>query len=175
MAYPHTPKIIFPLKEYTLNSTQFKEECTHKNVYWWIHLGEDISQPAGTKINSIGRGKVIYSALHPGSSQKGNWGNIIIIAHKNPKNKTIFFSLYAHLQERLAKKDERVNLGQEIGKIGQNNTPENGWWKDEHLHFAIYTGPWQWIILPGYRTTDSTRTKLEYWQEPTKFITNYNN
>lgn len=173
MAYPHTPKLIFPLKNYQVNSYKFKQDCTYNKVKWGIHLGEDINIPAGTKVKSIGRGRVVYSKLHPGTEEKGNWGNIIIIAHKHPKTKKVFFSLYGHLQKRLARKGRRVKLGQPIGTIGKTNTPQNGWWKKEHLHFAIYTGSWKGKILPGYWTKNSKRTKLKYWQKPSEFIKNY--
>lgn len=175
MAYPHTPKLTFPLKNYQVDSYRFKQHCIYKNTDWGIHLGEDINRPAGTSVKSIGRGRVVYSKLHPGTAKKSNWGNIIIIAHKNPTNNQVFFSLYAHLQKRLVEKGERVKLGQTIGKIGKSNTPQNGWWPDAHLHFAIYTGIWQNKVLPGYWKKGSPRTKPSHWQEPTKFIKNYPN
>ncbi len=70
MAYLHTPKLIFPLEKYILNSYHFKQDCTYNNVRWGIHLGEDVKCLAGTKIISVGRGRVVYSALHAGT--KGN-------------------------------------------------------------------------------------------------------
>ena len=173
MAYPHTPKIGFPINSYKVNSYKFREECNYKGVYWGIHLGEDIKRPAGTEIRSIGRGKVVYSALHPKSETRANWGNIIIIAHKNPHSKTPFFSLYAHLGKRLTEKGEIVQQGNAIGFIGKANSTENGWWDEEHLHFGIYTGPWQNKVLPGYWKKGSKRTKLSYWKEPKAFIQNY--
>ncbi|MFH1610706.1 MAG: M23 family metallopeptidase [Patescibacteria group bacterium] len=174
MAYPYTHKLIFPLERYNVNSYKFKQDCAYDNVHWGIHLGEDVNRPAGAKIFSIGKGKVVYSALHPGTKEKSNWGNIIIIAHKNPKSKKIFFSLYAHMQKRLVKKGDSIKLEQLIGKVGKTNSPENGWWKDAHLHFAIYTGEWKRKILPGYWKKRDKRTKLTYWKEPTKFINSYN-
>lgn len=173
MAYPYTRKLIFPLTKYRVNGDRFKQDCTFKNVHWGIHLGEDINRPSGTKVKCIGRGRVVYSALHAGTKKKGNWGNIIIIAHKRPKTKKIFFSLYAHLQKRLVKKGQSVALGQIIGTVGKANSPENGWWEDEHLHFAIYVGPWKKKVLPGYLKKGSKRTKVSCWKEPTKFINNY--
>jgi len=116
---------------------------------------------------------VVYSKLHAGSKEKPNWGNIIIIAHKNPKNKKAFFSLYGHLKNRLVKKGDSVKLGQTIGTIGKGNTAENGWWKEEHLHFAIFTGQFPNKVLPGYWTKKSQRTKLNDWQNPTRFIREY--
>lgn len=173
MPYPYTHKLTFPLRKYRVNSYQFKQDCTYDNVYWGIHLGEDMNCPAGAKVMSVGKGKVVYSALHIGAKEKGNWGNIVIIAHKNPKTKAVFFSLYAHMQKRFVEKGQIVELGQPIGAVGKANTPENGWWEDEHLHFGIYIGPWKKKVLPGYWKKGSKRTKLSYWKEPTKFINKY--
>lgn len=170
MAYLLTRKIEFPLEIYKVNSYKFHQNCTYNGINWGIHLGEDINRSAGAKVKCIGRGKVVYSALHAGRKEKPNWGNIIIVAHKNPKTKNAFFSLYGHLGKRLVEKSERVEMGQIIGTIGKAKTPENGWWEEEHLHFAIYTGPWKGRVLPGYWEKGNKRTKLSYWQNPTEFI-----
>lgn len=172
MAYPLAPKLDFPLEKYKVNSWKFKKKTTIKKVFWGIHLGEDVIRPAGTKVKSIGRGKVVYFALHQGSKKKGNWGNIIIIAHKKPKTRKTFFSLYAHLEKPLVCRNQAVELGEFIGSIGKKNTAQNGWWP-AHLHFGIYIGPWNGRVLPGYWKRGQRRTKLAYWKEPTKFIKNY--
>lgn len=173
MAYPFTPKLKFPLKNYKVNSYKFGEKCTYNKVYWGVHLGEDANVKAGTKVYSVGRGKVVYSRLHKGSKEKPNWGNIIIIAHKNSKTKKVFYSLYGHLKRKNVKKGDRVEIGKIIGSIGARNTPENGWWPEKHSHLAIYTGSWNKKVLPGYFKKGDSRTKLSYWQNPTKFIQNY--
>ncbi len=173
MAYSLMRRVKFPLEIYKVNSYKFHQNCTYNGVNWGVHLGEDINCLAGTKVKCIGRGKVVYSALHVGRKEKPNWGNIIIVAHKNPKTKDVFFSLYGHLGKRLVKKGERVETDQIIGAIGKTNTQENGWWKKEHLHFAIYTGPWKGRVLPGYWKKGSERTKLSYWKNPSKFIKKY--
>lgn len=200
MAYPFTPKLNFPLEKYEsppilrsgyllasprkagrrvksseaikLNGWKFKRKTTIKKVFWGIHLGEDIIRPAGTKVKSIGRGKVVYSALHRGSKKKGNWGNIVIIAHKNSKTKKAFFSLYAHLQKPKVRKNQKVEFGEAIGFIGKKNTSQNGWWP-EHLHFGIYVGSWNGKVLPGYWKKGQSRTKVSYWKEPGVFVKNY--
>lgn len=100
MAYLYTPKLVFPLKNYKVNSYKFGENCSYDGVYWGIHLGEDVNCKTGTKVRSCGRGKVVYSRKHSGSKKGRNWGNIIIVAHKNPKTKKVFFSLYGHLKRR---------------------------------------------------------------------------
>ncbi|MBU2634911.1 M23 family metallopeptidase [Patescibacteria group bacterium] len=179
MAYLYTPKLELPLKEWRVNDVGFLQNQSYSAIDWGKHLGEDCLVEASTPVFAIGRGKVVYSALHtsptaPESEGKigSNWGNIIIIAHKNPRTKKVFFSLYGHLKKPLVDKGDRVKLGQKIGAIAKGWTSENGWWKKSHLHFAIYIGPWKGIVLPGvYRS--GKRTKLKYWVSPTEFIENY--
>ncbi len=170
---PSPKSLRFPFDDYTVNGLGFLQEATYVGVYWGFHLAEDILRPANTPIVSIGRGRVVYSALHPGSATKGNWGNLIVIAHKHPKTKQIFYALYEHMQERLIQKDNLVKKGQVIGSVGKKNTTENGWWDIEHLHFGIYTGEWHGQVLPGYWTPGSTRTKKEDWVKPSEFIAQF--
>ena len=116
MSYPNTPKLEFPFKQWKVNSYKFKERCFYDGKDWGLHLGEDCNVKAGTAVHAIGRGRVVYSALHAtkNSPKKGgyrNWGNIIVIAHKNPKTKKVFYSLYAHLKNRLVQRGDPVTLG----------------------------------------------------------------
>lgn len=180
MAYPYTPQLGLPLKNWEVNDVGFLQRQAYSNVDWGKHLGEDCIKKAGSPVKTIGRGKVVYSALHtsptpPESEGKkgSNWGNIIIIAHKNPRTKKVFFSLYGHLGKRMVKKGKRVELGQQIGIVGKGWTKENGWWNQSHLHLAIYIGPWKGIVLPGAYRRGEKRTKLDYWRAPTEFIENY--
>jgi len=173
MAYPIAAKLVYPLKKYKLNGLGFKAKVTSGRILG-IHLGEDIVAPAGTEVNCIGNGEVVYAALHPGSPSKGNWGNIVIVSHRRPKSKDIFYSLYAHLEKLQLKEGDKVKIGQTIGIVGTANTPQNGWWSS-HLHFAIYVGPWNGIVLPGYFRENQNRTKLEYWRKPSEFIKFYSN
>jgi murein DD-endopeptidase MepM/ murein hydrolase activator NlpD len=178
MAYLYTPKLDFPLKNYKVNASWFRKKCTIDNVFWGLHLGEDCNTRAGTKVLAIGRGKVVYSALHssnksPKRGGRRNWGNIVIIAHKNPKNKKVFFSLYGHLAKRLVGKGDRVDKRKIIGRVAKGWTKENGWWSESHLHFALYKGPWERKVLPGYFRKNQKRTKLKWWLKPSEFIRNY--
>ncbi|MFC1609130.1 M23 family metallopeptidase [Patescibacteria group bacterium] len=173
MAYPHTHELRLPLEKYRVNGASFGDDCSYEGAHWGIHLGEDVICRAGTKVFSTGRGKVVYAKLHAGTSEKGNWGHIAIIAHKHPKTKKVFFSLYGHMDKFFVKKGDRVELGQKIGLVGKSNTPENGFWKTEHLHFAIFVGQWNRKVLPGYFKKGQKRTKLKWWKGPSIFIKNY--
>lgn len=112
MAFSRTPKLNFPIDNYQVSGDGFLKDCTFDRVHWGFHLGEDSNVPAGTKVKAIGIGRVVYSAPHLGKIEKEksaiklhrNWGNIIVIAHKNPKTGKIFCSIYGHLQKRFKKK-----------------------------------------------------------------------
>lgn len=172
MAYLTTPKLIFPLEHYKVNGVPFGKRSVYEGVLWGIHLGEDCEMPAGTDVRACGRGRVVYSALHPGTQEKGNWGHIIIIRHKQAKTRGVFYSIYAHLGICFKRINDKVELGEPLGFIGEGFTPENGFW-ESHLHFAIYTGPWRNEVLPGYWKEGEKRTRPEWWQAPSEFIKKY--
>jgi murein DD-endopeptidase MepM/ murein hydrolase activator NlpD len=174
MAYRNTPRVQFPLEHYQVNGLPFGKRSVLDGVLWGIHLGEDIIVKAGTDVRSIGRGTVVYAALHAGDVEKGNWGHVIIIRHRHPRRKQVFYSLYGHLGISYKRIGDTVDLGEPLGFIGEGYTAENGFW-EAHLHFAIYTGPWQKHVLPGYWKDGDTRTRPEWWAVPSEFIANYTN
>lgn len=171
-----TPKLQFPLANFQVNGEKFLEDATHDGIYWGKHLGVDTDIQAGAEVLAIGNGKVLYARLHAAKQQKQgmkrNWGNIIILVHKHIQTNTLFFSLYGHVAKPLVKEGDEIQKGQMIAKIAQEFSLENGWW-EAHLHFAIYTGPWENKILPGYYREDQNLTKVEHWENPEKFIQNY--
>lgn len=172
MAYLNTPEVGFPIQGYKVNSVPFGKRSVYDGVLWGIHLGEDIEVPAGTDVTAIGRGRVVYAAMHAGDQEKGNWGHITIIRHRHPKRRQVFYSLYGHLGASFKRIGERVEKGEPIGFVGEANTAENGYWP-AHLHFAIYTGPWEHKVLPGYWKENDERTRPDWWQVPSEFIREY--
>ena len=178
MAYAYTPELRFPLAVHRI-SRGFLKDCSYRDsnnkwVHWGLHLGEDYNTKPGVAVYALGKGKVVYSALHPGlGPAKRNWGNIIIIAHKNLATKKVFFSLYGHLGKKLVNKKDKVTIGQKIGTIAAANTKENGWWDDAHLHFAIYRGLWKGKVLPGYYKAGQHRTRVKDWVSPHEFVRQY--
>jgi murein DD-endopeptidase MepM/ murein hydrolase activator NlpD len=179
MAYRNTPILNFPIGNFKNVSLEFGRPSTYDQTYWGLHLGVDIEAAKDTKIFSIGRGIVVYSKIHPGEfSENGkiiqrNWGGIIIIAHKNPVTKKIFYSVYGHLGKRYLKKGDSVELGDLIGTVGKSMSESNGIWENEHLHLAIYSGPFHGKVLPGYYKEEREVTRLEYWHEPISYIKEY--
>jgi murein DD-endopeptidase MepM/ murein hydrolase activator NlpD len=182
MAYRNTPRLIFPVGDFKNISSGFGEMNVYDDTLWGKHLGIDIAVPGETKVFAIGRGIVVYSKLHSGEFSedgkilKRNWGGIIIIAHKNPKDKKVFYSVYGHLGRRYFKKGDLIEIGDMIGLIGKSMTESNGAWEEEHLHFGIYSGPFHGKVLPGYfKENDGKRvTEPEDWKDPVAYIKYYN-
>jgi len=167
-------KIIYPLGWYQKKKREghglgFGKVGIYNGVNWGIHLGEDIVCKSNTPVRSIASGKIVYAGFHPGSKQKGNWGHIIIIKHPKLLKGQDVYSLYGHLGSLEKKKKQSVRIGERIGRIGSAYTQANGWWP-AHLHFSIYTGPWQEVVLPGYYKKKQGRTRLSYWKHPSEFI-----
>lgn len=171
-------KLILPVEPYNVSGYEFGSKVGRWLGFRATHLGDDAVISAGTIIRAIGDGEVVWSEVRPGSERKGNWGGIIVLAHKsktqNP-NTPNFYSVYGHLKDLGVKAGDRVVMGQSLGAVAEALTPENGWWKIPHLHFAIYTGPWNDEVLPGYFRIWERRTKKKWWEEPKEFIRRYNN
>lgn len=159
----------YPLKEFEVNGLPFGKRSVHNGTLWGVHLGEDCIVPAGTDVFAIADGKVVYSALHAGTEERGNWGHVTIIEHHYPWSRKKFYSLYGHLGACFKRIGEKVRKGEPIGFVGKDYTAENGYWL-AHLHFAIYTGPWNKKVLPGYWKEGDASTDPKYWHVPSEFL-----
>lgn len=87
--------------------------------------GISISAPAGTSVSSAEDGEIAYI----GNSIQG-MGNMILVRHSNG-----YITVYAHLEETLVAKGDRVTKGDIIGTVGQTGKPDT-----PQLHFEIRQG-----------------------------------
>lgn len=174
MAYPAPTKLYLPIEPYTVSGYHFGERLRRWIILWATHLGDDVVQPAGKPVNAIGEGEVVWAETRAGNEHKRNWGGIIVIGHSHHQSGEEFYSVYGHLRDLTVTVGQTISAEQPLGVIAEGNTPENGWWKIPHLHFAIYQGPWRNEILPGYKRPEEWRTKLAWWRDPQTFIADYN-
>ena len=86
-----------------------------------FHTGIDISGSYGNPVRAAGKGVVTFAG------SKGNWGNMILVAHGSG-----YVSQYAHNSSLLVQENETVEKGQIIARMG--NT---GRCTGTHLHFGI--------------------------------------
>jgi len=87
-----------------------------------LHQGIDFTAPKGTPIQATGDGKVIRV-----EKRKKGYGKNVIIDHGYG-----YTTLYAHMQEILVKKGEKVKKGQQIGIVGSTGTSTA-----PHLHYEV--------------------------------------
>jgi len=87
-----------------------------------FHLGVDFIGKTGDPIKAAMKGTVLHIDNNP------NLGNFIILKHDNG-----YQTLYAHLSAYSVKAGEKIEQGQEIGKVG--NT---GYTTGPHLHFEAF-------------------------------------
>ncbi len=85
------------------------------------HLGIDYGAPAGTPVQTIGDGKVIFAG------PKGGAGNLIEIQHTNG-----YETYYMHLSRILVRTGQRVEQGERIGLVGMTGLATG-----PHLDFRI--------------------------------------
>ncbi|MDD2433355.1 MAG: M23 family metallopeptidase [Clostridia bacterium] len=92
-----------------------------------FHEGIDIDGPYGAPIRAAGKGVVTFAG------SKGNWGNMVLISHGFG-----YVSLYAHNSSLLVEKNDQVEKGQIIARLGST-----GRCTGAHLHFGIAkNGEW---------------------------------
>jgi murein DD-endopeptidase MepM/ murein hydrolase activator NlpD len=85
------------------------------------HLGVDYGAPAGTPVQAIGDGRVVFAG------QKGGAGRMIHLRHANG-----FESQYLHLSSIVVRPGERVVQGQLIGRVGSTGLSTG-----PHLDFRV--------------------------------------
>lgn len=173
MPYPAPKRLLTPLPDVTRVGRAFQEEGILGGRSWGLHLGVDLYADPGAPIACVGDGQVVYAVLHPGSRRRGNWGHIVIVGHTHARDRRPFFSVYGHLGACAVAAGQLVACGDVLGPVGKGRTPENGYWPEPHLHFAIFRGPWEGKVLPGYFREEDARTKLEDWVDPLAFVQVY--
>ncbi|MDB6139305.1 MAG: Peptidase [Verrucomicrobiaceae bacterium] len=106
------------------------------------HLGDDLNgiggynSDLGDPVYAAAAGRVVFAGV-PGTG----WGNMVILAHRVPNARTgaleVVQSMYAHLQDVLARPGQMLRRGEELGTVGTA-----GGLYFAHLHFETRQGPY---------------------------------
>jgi murein DD-endopeptidase MepM/ murein hydrolase activator NlpD len=92
-----------------------------------FHRGIDMAAVRGTPVNAAAAGTVIFAG------QTKGYGKTVVIAH-NHKYRT----RYAHLDKILVKKNQTIERGEVIGKVGATGSVRSRPGNDpSHLHFEV--------------------------------------
>lgn len=114
--------IKIPVKYYRLTSPFGKRENPFDGTKNQFHKGIDMAAPEGTDVYACKSGTVKECG-------EGNptYGNYILVQHTNGMT-----SFYAHLSQVFVKREDSVQGGQIIGKVGRTGKVTGS-----HLHFEI--------------------------------------
>lgn len=110
--------------EYTRVTSGFTESRLHPVLRdWRAHKGVDFAAPVGTKVRTVGDGKIEFVG------QQRGYGNVVFVRHDD-KHSTV----YAHLSDFAEdlKEGQRVAQGDVVGFVGQT-----GWATGPHLHYEF--------------------------------------
>jgi len=163
-------KLSYPIEPYQVGGDflKFGDKVRRKFGLWAYHLGDDVIADPGVVVKVVGDGEVVVAEMKLGSEEHRSWGGVVIVRHES------FYSIYGHMRNLVVEVGDTVSGGDQLGVVADSYTPENGWWKVPHLHFAIYTGPWNGGLLPGYwRVEKFWRTKQSWWHNPSDFLDRY--
>jgi murein DD-endopeptidase MepM/ murein hydrolase activator NlpD len=111
-----------PLRFEARVSSHFSRRRFHPILKTYrAHLGSDYAAPAGTPVQAVANGRVVFSGFSGGA------GNLLRIAHPGG-----YETQYMHLSRRLVRNGERVVQGQKIGLVGATGLATG-----PHLDFRI--------------------------------------
>lgn len=111
-------KLRWPVSGRVISGFGGRPDGTHND-------GINMSVPLGTDVHAAEAGVVAYS----GSELKG-YGNLVLIRHDNG-----WVTAYAHNDELLVKRGDKVRRGQVIGKAGKTGTVDQ-----PQVHFELRQG-----------------------------------
>jgi murein DD-endopeptidase MepM/ murein hydrolase activator NlpD len=111
-------KFRWPVKGRVIASYGPRSDSTHND-------GVNIAVPMGTEVLAAEQGVVAYA----GSELKG-YGNLILLRHDNG-----WVTAYAHNEEILVKRGDKVKRGQAIAKAGKTGTVDQ-----PQVHFELRQG-----------------------------------
>lgn len=137
----------------------------------YIHLGVDISYPAGTEIKTAFDS--IVAKIDYDYPEVGGWGKRVIVKHKA---EPLYF-IYAHLDDRSVKckVGDVLNKGEFLAKVGK--APFNGNWF-EHLHVQAIIEEYYkeieekhlWEELDGYGSEEDIEFNAKKFPDSLKHI-----
>ncbi|MEL6273500.1 MAG: M23 family metallopeptidase, partial [Bacteroidota bacterium] len=118
------------------------------------HEGVDIFAPKGTNLLAVADGEVTRV-------KEGGLGGKVVWCWAPEYNLSIY---YAHLDEQLVSKGDRIRRGEIIGTVGNTGNAHN---TPPHLHFGIYPNgqqavdPWPFIRMVE---ASATSPQIDYQQ-----------
>ena len=131
-----TGAFLWPVRGHVLANYGTKADGTHND-------GINIAAPRGTAVQAVDAGVVAYT----GNELRG-YGNLVLVKHANG-----WISAYAHCDQLLVKRGEKVTRGQVIARVGSTGNVS-----EPQLHFELRRGhqpvdPREFLTAPPVAAT----------------------
>jgi murein DD-endopeptidase MepM/ murein hydrolase activator NlpD len=120
-AEKHAGKYMYPLPKDFKVTSKFGYRIHPITKKKKLHTGTDFGAPTGTEVLAAGSGIVITAKFW------GGYGNAVVIDHLNGQ-----WTLYAHMSKILVKENDKVKMGETIGKVGNTGSSTG-----PHLHYEV--------------------------------------
>ncbi len=89
---------------------------------WRDHTGVDVSAPKGTPVIATAPGRVVFAGR-----DRGGYGKLVKVDHGNGLE-----TWYAHMSRRAVGEGDRVDRGQQLGRVGHTGRATG-----PHLHYEV--------------------------------------
>ncbi len=121
-------EVNWPLASYRYGGVFFSPDVPHTGI--------DIPAKRGTPVLAAGGGTVIWAGwgFYSGNSQDTGdpYGRAVAIRHDFGYQGKTLYTVYGHMDEIFVVRGQRVDVGQEIGLVG-----DTGFTTGPHLHFEV--------------------------------------
>jgi murein DD-endopeptidase MepM/ murein hydrolase activator NlpD len=137
---PSVPELLFPVPNGTVSSPF---------GYRWgrFHKGLDIAAPIGSPVLAGAEGRVLFIGSRQGFRR---YGNTVLLDHGRG-----VYTYYAHLNDILVKKNQKVRRGQKIASVG-NTGRSTG----PHLHLEVRVINTMYNPLAYFSPSDLSGTRV---------------
>jgi len=137
---PSVPALKFPVPHGVLSSPF---------GYRWgrFHKGLDIAAPLGSSVLACAEGRVLFTGSRKGFRR---YGNTVLLDHGRG-----VYTYYAHLNDILVKKNQKVKRGQRIAMVG-NTGRSTG----PHLHLEVRVANTMYNPLAYFSPTELTGSMI---------------
>jgi murein DD-endopeptidase MepM/ murein hydrolase activator NlpD len=113
----------YPLATVAQVALPYGWQTNPSNGEVFFHSGIDLLAPAGTPVQAVDAGKVVFAG------EQGTYGNLVIINHAGGVQ-----SRYAQLEKITVFVGQQLQPGEEVGIVGSTGQPSSN---ETHLHFEI--------------------------------------
>jgi hypothetical protein len=138
-----SPASIWPTPGYFIVSSPYRQLRTRDDGTKYNHGGIDIAAPTGATVVSASTGRVTFAGWQDPNNPRVGFGLYVVVRDQLKEY------YYGHLSEISVRVGQEVQIGDQLGKVGNTGRSFGA-----HLHFEVRKGGIPddpWLVLHMYR------------------------